>query len=40
MQHANDHVGSVGFVLPNLEVRLVREEDGMVRVSGMRCLFS
>jgi len=35
MQHANDYVGSVGFVLPNLEIRLVREENGEVRFSTL-----
>ncbi|KAL4079292.1 AMP binding protein [Scleroderma citrinum] len=30
LEHACDHVGSVGFVLPNLEVRLIREADGEV----------
>ncbi|KAG1716480.1 hypothetical protein ID866_684 [Astraeus odoratus] len=30
LEHADSRIGSVGFVLPNLEVRLVREDDGQV----------
>ncbi|KAF9243124.1 AMP binding protein [Melanogaster broomeanus] len=28
LEHANTHIGSVGLILPNLEVRLIREEEG------------
>ncbi|KAF9228386.1 AMP binding protein [Gyrodon lividus] len=30
LEHASTHIGSVGLVLPNLEIRLVREEAGEV----------
>ncbi|KAH7883186.1 AMP binding protein [Phlebopus sp. FC_14] len=30
VEHAHAHVGSVGLVLPNLDVRLVREDEGEV----------
>lgn len=39
IQYANDYVGSVGFILPNLEIRLVREENEDVRFSTLWYLF-
>lgn len=32
MEDANKHIGSIGRVLPNLEIRLVREDAGEVSV--------